>query len=335
MNKDTFQNKVIGMGSPVVDLLAHVSDEFVLSVAGEKGGMVLVDTLTMDDLLAKLPVKPVLAPGGSTGNTVLGLAELGNPAAMLGKIGNCEIGTFYRNGLMGRGGDGSRFKVGTIANGRCLSLVTPDSERTMRTDLGAAMTLDPEEISVHDFQGYHHAHIEGYILFNRDLMYKALDSAKAAGCTISLDLASFEVVHATKDIMADIIKNYVDVIFSNEEEAAAFTGLGQDYTAMVRYLAQLAEIAVVKLGKNGSLIAQGNEVFSVAACPVARAVDTTGAGDLWACGFLYGWLNGRDLKRSGEYGSILGAEAVQVMGASIPESRWQVIREQFLPKNKS
>ena len=329
MNIDTFKNKVIGMGSPVVDLLAHVSDEFVLSVAGKKGGMVLVDTLTMEELLAKLPNEPVLAPGGSTGNTILGLAELGNPAAMLGKIGNCDDGTFYRNGLVGRGGDGSRFKVGTIPNGRCLSLVTPDSERTMRTDLGAAMTLAPEEISVQDFQGYDHAHIEGYILFNRELMFKVLDSAKAAGCTISLDLASFEVVHATKDIMAEIIENYVDLIFSNEEEASAFTDLGQDYPGMVKYLAQLADVAVVKLGKNGSLIAQGNEVVSVDACRVPKAVDTTGAGDLWASGFLYGWLNGRDLKQSGDFGSLLGAEAVQVIGATIPESRWEIIRKQF------
>jgi sugar/nucleoside kinase (ribokinase family) len=333
MNRDTFKNKVIGVGSPVVDLLALLSDEFVHSVAGDKGGMVLVDTKTMDELLAKLPVEPVLAPGGSTGNTILGLAELGNPAAMLGKIGNCDIGDFYRNGLIGRGGDGSRFKVGTIANGRCLSLVTPDSERTMRTDLGAAMTLSPEEISAEDFQGYAHAHIEGYILFNRDLMYKVLDSAKAAGCTISMDLASFEVVHATKDIMADIIKNYVDLIFSNEEEAAAFTDMGKDYTGMVKYLAQLAKVAVVKLGKNGSLIAQGNEVISVDPCPVDMPVDTTGAGDLWASGFLYGWLNGRDLKQSGAYGSLLGAEAVQIMGATIPESRWKIIRQQFMSKS--
>jgi sugar/nucleoside kinase (ribokinase family) len=327
MINDQIQNKVIGVGNPVVDFLAHVGDEFIASVAGEKGGMVLVDTPTMDELMANLPVETVRAPGGSAGNTILGLAELGHPAAMLGKIGNCEIGNYYRDGLVARGGDGSRFKVGTTANGRCLSLVTPDSERTMRTDLGAAMTLLPEEISVEDFHGYDHAHIEGYILFNRDLMYKVLDSAKAAGCTISLDLASFEVVNATKDIMSDIIEKYVDFIFSNEEEAAAFTDLGEDYLGMVKHLAQLAEVAVVKLGKEGSLIAQGSEVVSVAPFPVEKAVDTTGAGDLWASGFLYGWLNGRDLMRSGTYGSLLGAEAVQVMGASIPESHWQAIRQ--------
>lgn len=329
MQNHSSNKKVIGVGNPIVDFLAHVTDEFVAEVAGEKGGMVLVDTAAMDTMLSRLPATPVLAPGGSAGNTILGLAELGSPAAMLGKIGNCETGTFYREGLVARGGDGSRFKVGSIPNGRCLSLVTPDSERTMRTDLGAAMTLLPEEISVEDFEGYDHAHIEGYILFNRDLMYKVLDSAKAAGCTISLDLASFEVVHAAKDIMAELIETYVNFLFANEEEAAAFTGMGDDYAGMARYLASLADVAVVKLGKAGSLIAQGDVVVEVRPEFVAHALDTTGAGDLWASGFLYGWLNGKGLEEAGRFGSFLGSEVVQVMGASIPEARWQEIRRQI------
>lgn len=327
MSNEPIRKKVIGVGNPIVDFLANVSEEFVSSVAGEKGGMVLVDTLVMNELLKQLPVEAVLAPGGSAGNTILGLAELGHPAAMLGKVGNCETGIFYRDGLKARGGDISRFKIGAVPNGRCLSLVTPDSERTMRTDLGAAMTLSPSEISADDFQGYDHAHIEGYILFNRDLMYQVLDSAKTAGCTISLDLASFEVVKATQDIMADIIEKYVDLLFANEEEASAFTNLGQDYHGMAKRLAELADVAVVKLGKDGSLIAQGDLIISVNPNTVEQTVDTTGAGDLWAAGFLYGWANGKDLRTCGNYGSLLGAETVQIMGAEIPESRWIAIRE--------
>jgi sugar/nucleoside kinase (ribokinase family) len=319
--------KIIGVGNPVVDFLANVSEEFVASVAGEKGGMVLVDTAAMDLMLKELPVEPTRAPGGSAGNTILGLAELGNPVAMLGKIGNCETGSYYREGLVTRGGDGSRFKTGIIPNGRCLSLVTPDSERTMRTDLGAAMTLSPDEISAKDFEGYNHAHIEGYILFNRDLMYQVLESAKEAKCTISLDLASFEVVNATKDIMADIIRDYVDYLFANEEEAAAFTELGEDYHGMLNQLTDLAEVAVVKLGKEGSLIGRGDERVKVTPCMVESPLDTTGAGDLWAAGFLYGLLNGKGLQTSGEFGSLLGAEAVQIMGASLPEDRWSEIRQ--------
>jgi sugar/nucleoside kinase (ribokinase family) len=327
MSNSQTRKKIIGVGNPVVDYLAHVSDDFVSTVAGEKGGMVLVDTSTMDILLKRLTTTPVLAPGGSAGNTILGLAELGHPAAMLGKIGNCDIGAFYRNGLQTRGGDISRFKRGNVPNGRCLSLVTPDSERTMRTDLGAAMTLAPSEISVSDFEGYDHAHIEGYILFNRELMYQVLNSAKEAGCTISLDLASFEVVKATQDIMADIIETYVDLLFANEEEAATFTNMGRDYYGMAKRLAELADVAVVKLGKDGSLIAQGNSIISVNPHTVEQTLDTTGAGDLWAAGFLYGWANGKTLEQSGIYGSLLGAETVQIMGAALPEARWISIRE--------
>ena len=327
MSNSQTRKKIIGVGNPVVDYLAHVSDDFVSTVAGEKGGMVLVDTSTMDILLKRLTTTPVLAPGGSAGNTILGLAELGHPAAMLGKIGNCDIGAFYRNGLQTRGGDISRFKRGNVPNGRCLSLVTPDSERTMRTDLGAAMTLAPSEISVSDFEGYDHAHIEGYILFNRELMYQVLNSAKEAGCTISLDLAPFEVVKATQDIMADIIETYVDLLFANEEEAATFTNMGRDYYGMAKRLAELADVAVVKLGKDGSLIAQGNSIISVNPHTVEQALDTTGAGDLWAAGFLYGWANGKTLEQSGIYGSLLGAETVQIMGAALPEARWISIRE--------
>ena len=327
MSNSQTRKKIIGVGNPVVDYLAHVSDDFVSTVAGEKGGMVLVDTSTMDILLKRLTTTPVLAPGGSAGNTILGLAELGHPAAMLGKIGNCDIGAFYRNGLQTRGGDISRFKRGNVPNGRCLSLVTPDYERTMRTDLGAAMTLAPSEISVSDFEGYDHAHIEGYILFNRELMYQVLNSAKEAGCTISLDLASFEVVKATQDIMADIIETYVDLLFANEEEAATFTNMGRDYYGMAKRLAELADVAVVKLGKDGSLIAQGNSIISVNPHTVEQTLDTTGAGDLWAAGFLYGWANGKTLEQSGIYGSLLGAETVQIMGAALPEARWISIRE--------
>ncbi len=327
MSNSQTRKKIIGVGNPVVDYLAHVSDDFVSTVAGEKGGMVLVDTSTMDILLKRLTTTPVLAPGGSAGNTILGLAELGHPAAMLGKIGNCDIGAFYRNGLQTRGGDISRFKRGNVPNGRCLSLVTPDSERTMRTDLGAAMTLAPSEISVSDFEGYDHAHIEGYILLNRELMYQVLNSAKEAGCTISLDLASFEVVKATQDIMADIIETYVDLLFANEEEAATFTNMGRDYYGMAKRLAELADVAVVKLGKDGSLIAQGNSIISVNPHTVEQTLDTTGAGDLWAAGFLYGWANGKTLEQSGIYGSLLGAETVQIMGAALPEARWISIRE--------
>lgn len=321
--------ELIGVGSPVVDSLAHVPEAFLTEAGGAKGGMELVGPDGIAKLMAALEKPAVEAPGGSAGNTAVGVAHLGLPTTFLGKLGNDVGGEYYRDSFVRMGGDASRFKMGDVPNGRCLSLVTPDSERTMRTDLGAAMTLTPDEVSVADFQDVRHAHIEGYLLFNNVLMMKVLKSAKEAGCTISLDLASFEVVNATLDVLGDILRDYVDVIFANEEEAAAFCGEGKTPQEMVEQFAELCDIAVVKLGKRGSLIRHSGATIEVDPILIDQPVDTTGAGDLWAAGFLYGWLSGKDLATAGRYGSILGAEVVQILGAAIPHDRWELIKAEM------
>lgn len=321
--------KIIGVGSPIVDSLAHVDEAFIDGIAGAKGGMELVDSSAIGELMAKLKESLVQAPGGSAGNTIFAKARLGLSTTFLGKIGNDVGGVYFKERYLEMGGDVSRFKTGDIPNGRCLSLITPDSERTMRTDLGAAMTLSPDEVSVEDFLDCQHAHIEGYLLFNRDLMYKVLDSAKKAGCTISVDLASFEVVNATKDIIKDILTEYVDIIFANEEEAEAFGGSDKDHPTLARELAECCSIAVVKVGADGSYICTGETCIKVDANAVEKVVDTTGAGDFWAAGFLYAWLTERPLEDCGRFGSLLGAEVVQVIGAALPEERWDVIKTAF------
>ncbi|WP_309382242.1 adenosine kinase [Cerasicoccus frondis] len=322
--------KLIGVGSPVVDTLANVNDAFLgAHVPGAKGGMELTDATALVKIIGELEGPLVQAPGGSAGNTAVGVANLGLPTTFLGKLGNDATAAFYRDSFKAIGGDIERFKTGDVPNGHCLSLVTPDSQRTMRTDLGAAMTLSPDEVTPEDFAGVQHAHIEGYLLFNRDLLYRVLECAKLAGCTVSLDLASFEVVGAAKDILADILRDSVDIVFANEDEAGAFTDMGEDYMGMAAHLATLCDIAAVKLGKNGSLVQQGDHLHRIEPLIVDNAIDTTGAGDLWAAGFLYGWLTDKDLPTCGRYGSVLGAEVVQVMGGAIPADRWEVIRGQL------
>lgn len=316
---------LLGIGSPIVDAIAQVEETFIQQIDGDKGGMVLVDADTIKTLIEHVPGGTIAAPGGSAGNTLFALAKMGASTSFIGKIGNCTEGKFYRDRFEALGGDGSRFKIGTVPNGRCLSLVTPDGERTMRTDLGAAMTLSPDEISVDDFNGCNHAHIEGYLLFNEALMMRVLECAKAAGCTISLDLASFEVVNATKGILPAILKNYVNIVFANEEEAEAYTGISDDYPAMAKQLAELCEIAAVKVGAHGSYIADANKVEKVEPMHAAHVVDTTGAGDLWAAGFLYGWSQKRPLANCAHIGSVLGAAVVQEQGSVLPEHIWQDI----------
>jgi sugar/nucleoside kinase (ribokinase family) len=320
--------RVLGVGSPIVDLLARVSDEWLrAAIPGEKGGMELIDAHTMAGIVAQLDGELVKAPGGSAGNTAFALARLGINTAFLGKIGDDANGKYYREVFEQLGGSGGCFKVSKeAATARCLSLVTPDSERTMRTDLGAAALFLPQEVTQSDFQSCSHVHVEGYLLFNPDLILAVLTAAKEAGCTISLDLASFEVVHASATSLPHLLRDYVDMVFANEAEAEAFCGSAVPEDGL-RALAQLCPVVAVKLGKDGALLSRHGEEVRVAAVPAAKVVDTTGAGDYWAAGFLYGCLQGYDLHTCGELGSLLGAEAVQQMGAFIPDPRWPRILE--------
>jgi sugar/nucleoside kinase (ribokinase family) len=314
---------LIGVGNALMDSLVPVTDDFLTThVSGEKGGMVLADPSEVSQILGKLGAAPAEVPGGSVANSVIGAQRLGLKTTFIGKIGPDAIGQRYRDGFARVGVDASRFKVGPLPTGHCLSLVTPDSQRTMRTALGAASTLTPEEIVYEDFADCRHAQIEGYLLFNPDLARKALRTAHEAGCSVGLDLSSFEVVRASSGELHEWLEKYVDVVFSNEDEAAAFTGLKDDYEAMARQLGTLCRVAVVKLGKDGALICENGKITRVSPVWVDQPVDTTGAGDLWASGFLAGWLKGWTLEKCGALASLTGAEVVKVMGASIPEDRW-------------
>lgn len=317
---------VLGVGSPIVDVLARVSDAWLRdTIPGEKGGMELVDAQTMAAILSKLDGELVRAPGGSAGNTTFALARLGTGAAFLGKIGDDADGAYYREIFEQLGGCGDRFKVSREApTARCLSLVTPDSERTMRTDLGAAASFLPQEVTEADFHGCTHVHVEGYLLFNPDLLLAVLTAAKNAGCTVSLDLASFEVVRASATTLPGLLRDYVDMVFANEDEAEAFSGSASPEDGL-RALSRLCPVTAVKLGKDGALLHRNGQDIHVAARAAEAVVDTTGAGDYWAAGFLHGMLQNLPLGTCGELGSLLGAEAVQQMGAFIEDARWEHI----------
>ena len=327
MSQFTFD--LIGVGNPIMDLLAHVPESFLTThVAGEKGGMVLVDDGDLAALVAKLDEQLAMSPGGSAANAPLGAARLGLRTTYVGKIGADRTALDYFNNFVATGSDGSRFKRASLPNGRCLSLVTPDGQRTMRTHLGAAMTLSPAEISPADFAGARHAHIEGYLMFNPALADKVVASARAAGCSLSIDLASFEVVNVARDWLLAQVRQGVDVIFANEDEVRAlFQDQTSGYDTLAKRLASHGGIAAVKMGKDGAWIARGTELHRIAPVPVAQVVDTTGAGDAWAAGFLCGHLRGAALQAAGAIGSLLGAETVQHLGATIPDLHWPRLRE--------
>ena len=318
-----FSFDLIGVGSPIMDLLAQVPDTFLTTLTGAKGGMVLVDADDMEAIVTRLEHHPASVAGGSAGNTAVSAARLGLRTTFLGKLGNDATASAYRQHFANAGGDVSRFKYADLANARCVSLITPDGQRTMRTCLAAAMTLGPGEISPADFRGCRHAHIEGYLLFNRDLANAVITAARAAGCTISIDLASFEVVNAARDWILAQLHHGIDVVFANEDEIhALFPALGQDYAALARRLAEFGGLAAVKIGKDGAWVSHGSELHRIHPVPAPTVIDTTGAGDAWAAGFLYGYLRGWTPLASGALGSRLGSECVRHVGPAIPASHW-------------
>ena len=210
--------------------------------------------------------------------------------------------------------------------GRVLSIITPDAQRSMLTYLGASSETLPGEITEQFFTNAAIVHIEGYLLFNPDLILAVMKAARAAGAKISLDLASYTVVEESAALLQSIIRDYVDIVMANEDEAHAYTG-HRDEARALEHLADCVNIAILKVGERGSYVARGGEVTAIKARLGKPAVDTTGAGDLWASGFLFGLVNGYPIEKCGEIGSACGYEVCQVVGASIPEEGWERIRK--------
>jgi sugar/nucleoside kinase (ribokinase family) len=315
--------EIIGVGSPLVDILIRVDEDFIKSIGGEKGGMVLVDNTTITDILDKYKATYEQAPGGSAANTIRGLARLGIRCGFVGKVGRDSLGHYIEEAFK-QIGITPLLKKAQADTGKVLSMITPDGQRTMRTYLGASQELGPADIFPDDFKGAKIVHVEGYLLFNRNLILSVLQAAKEAGAKVSLDLASFEVVNTAKDILPDILRNYVDIVFSNEDEAMAFTGKSE--LESIEELSGLCGIAVVKVGKDGAYLKISDSVSKVDACKT-QVIDTTGAGDLWASGFLYGMLRGFEIPRCGYLGSLLASKVIENIGAFITEKGWAEISE--------
>ncbi len=312
---------LIGIGSPLVDLVAQVDDAFLAKhVPGEKGGMQLVSAEDIASIIKAGKLKVVQAAGGAASNTTVGCANLGLATAFVGCCGADAEAEFYRQALTAQGCAARLVARADLPTGRVLSLVTPDGQRTMRTCLGAAAAMDPAAISAETFAQSRLVMLEGYTLFNHDLTRAIAAAAKAAGAHLALDLASFEVVRANRAVLEELLSGQVDVVFANEDEATAWHADGPE--AALADLAGRCRLAVVKLGKDGAWIQQGTDRVRVAVEPVESVLDTTGAGDIWAAGFLAGWLRGLSLADAGALGARCGAAVVQVMGAQLPRERW-------------
>lgn len=316
--------KVIGIGNALVDLMTKVGNDSLLEELNlPKGSMQLVEKNVSRNIIERTKnLTRTVSSGGSAANTIHGLARLGVSTGFIGKTGNDEMGRYFKEDM--EKSNILTCLLGSSADsGVAVALVSPDGERTFAVHLGAAVELSAEDLKPSFFTGYDLLHIEGYLLQNYSLIETACDMAKKNGLEVSLDLASFNVVEAHRDFLAHISKDYADIIFANEDEAKAMTG-HQPEDAL-NNIAEWCSIAIVKIGKDGSLIKKGNDTFRVDAI-TAAVTDTTGAGDLYASGFIYGLIKGKSPDECGKYGSLLAKHVIEIVGAKISDKDWEVIK---------
>ena len=319
---------ILGIGNELTDILAVLPDDTLLRKFHlPLGSMQHVDMETGDRIWEDLKHYGVkYVPGGSAANTITCTAIFGMPSGYVGKIGNDDLGNLFKSS-MEQFGVKAQMLYGTKSSGRCMVFITgANAERTFADYMGATLEMGPDDLDPSFFEGYDYFHIEGYLVQNQALISKAARLAKAAGCTISIDMASYNVVESNNTFFHNLVENYVDIVFANETEAKAFTKK-EPQEAIVE-LANLCKIAVVKVGKAGSMIKSGNEYYFIEPWP-AKPIDATGAGDTYAAGFLYAHSLDLPLKVCGEIGSIIAAKVVEVIGTKIDIPRWRDAKEEI------
>lgn len=320
--------KILGIGNALVDALIQLdSGQLLEQLSLPKGAMTLINLNKYNQInnILNKSSKVSLVAGGSASNTIAGLASLNITAGFIGTIANDTLGKKYEEELK-KLNVISHLKISEGQSGVATTFISEDGERTFGTYLGASGNINKDSICKEDLGPYDILYIEGYLLQNKELITHAIHLAKEIGLIVALDLASYNVVEENKDFLKEIIPNNVAILFANESEAKALTGLEADEA--IEILAQWVELAIVKMGNKGSWVQSHNYKIQVDALKNISCVDSTGAGDLYAAGFLYGLIHNRPYKVCAEIGTILAGEVIQHIGAKIPEEKWtQLIEE--------
>lgn len=307
---------VVGIGNAIVDIIASADDAFLEAQGMSKGAMMLVDERRAEAIYAQMG-PTVISSGGSAGNTIAGIASLGGRTGYIGKVRDDEFGQAFRHDITATG---TIFRTPAAADGpgtaQCLILVTADSQRTMNTYLGACVNIGREDIDEELIRSAQYTYLEGYLYDDpaaKRAFHAAGEIAHAAGRRVALSLSdAFCVERHRKDFVA-LVEHHVDVLFGNQGEIEALFECSWD-DAIAR-LRPLTDLAAITRGPGGSVVVTKNELVDVAAEPVARIVDTTGAGDLYAAGFLFGLTRNASLPECGRLGSIAAAEIIGHFGA--------------------
>lgn len=322
-------DKIIGMGNALVDVLVTLPNEDLLTeLALPKGSMQLIDEARFHSINQKMnEMKTQKATGGSAANTMLALGKLGAKPAFVGKIGKDSFGNFFESTAKENGIETKLF-LSDQPTGVASTFILPDGERTFGTYLGAAALMSSDELSLDLssklFAGYTYFYVEGYLVQDHALITRAMQLAKEAGAQVCIDLASYNIVEAEREFLTTLITKYVDIVFANESEAYAFTG--KEPLEALEQIASLCSIAIVKVGAKGSYVKKGTEVMKIETPVVAEVIDTTGAGDFYAAGFMYGLTCGYSLDKCCGIGSILASHVIQEVGTALSAEVWHEIK---------
>lgn len=316
--------KILGIGNALVDVLSKLdSDETLVKIGIQKGAMDMISREQMYVIRKyQANTETTQAPGGANCNTMRAIALLGGQSGFIGKVGDDSLGQFYEEALL-KAGVASYLIKTEGPSGACTVFISPDGERTMGTFLGPAPTISPDEITEDVLRNYNCIHIEGYLIVNEELVRETMKKAKRLGLKVALDLANYNIVNAYKGLLEEVIPQYVDILFANASEAEAFTGLPAQEA--VKALEKQVDVALVTLGKEGSLIGSHGQFYHVDA-EGGKPVDTTGAGDNFAAGFLYGQSVCASLVQSAQIGSMLSGYVIDVVGPQVPADKWEQIK---------
>lgn len=308
---------LVGIGNAMVDVLATVDDAFLEEQTLDKGAMTLVDTDRANEIYAKMPPAQEVS-GGSCGNTMAGFASLGGKGVFIGKVRDDQLGDVFRRDMQSIGVD--FFTPATTEGpqtGSCLVLITPDAQRTMCTNLGAASNLTPKDIDKDIIQAAKVVYMEGYLFDPPDAQgafVDAADLAHDAGRKVSITLSDPLCVDRHRHAFQMLVADHTDILFGNEEEIKSLYQV-DDFDAALQQVRGHCEIACLTRSSKGSVILSGDEVHIIDPLPLDPVVDTTGAGDQFAAGFLYGYTQGMDLRKCGEIATLTATEVISHVGA--------------------
>lgn len=319
---------VVTIGNAMVDVIVHAEDTLLDAHGMTKGAMTLIDAQRADELYRIMP-PAIEMSGGSAGNTIAGVASLGGRAGYIGKVGNDQLGEVFRHDIRAIGVSYNVPPAEGEPTGRCLIFVTPDAQRTMNTYLGAGELLGPPDLDVDLIASAKVTYLEGYLWDPPDAkaaFLRAAEVAHAAGRKVSLTLSDAFCVDRHRDSFLHLLEHHVDILFANETEILSLYQVERFDDALQRVRGH-CEISALTRSEKGSVIVAGDEVHVIDAARLGPVVDTTGAGDLYAAAFLYGWASGRDLATCGRMGSIAAAEVISHVGARPDANLSDVMRK--------